>query len=170
MNWCLLFFWDTAFNQKSAVLVRIIHITLKEAFMNIQQIVLVQDSFAKVVPIASTAADLFYQKLFDLDPSLQPLFKGDMQEQGAKLMKMLGLVVNGLNDLNSLIPAVRSLGERHVGYGVQDAHYDTVGEALIWTLEQGLGDAFTPQVKDAWLIAYTTLSTVMIEASKNKAA
>ena len=138
--------------------------------MNVQQIALVQDSFAKVAPIAETAATLFYNKLFELDPSLRPLFKGDITEQGAKLMKMLGIAVNSLKSLESLIPIVQSLGEKHVGYGVKDEHYDTVGDALIWTLEQGLGDAFTPQVKDAWLVTYTTLATVMMEAANTKAA
>lgn len=126
---------------------------------------LVQSSFKKVVPIAPTAAELFYGKLFELDPSLQSLFKGDMQEQGAKLMKMIGIAVNGLSNLDAIVPAVQDLGKRHVGYGVEDAHYDTVGAALIWTLEQGLGDDFTEPTKQAWIETYTLLATVMKTAA-----
>jgi hemoglobin-like flavoprotein len=124
-------------------------------------ITLVQDSFAKVVPIADTAAELFYGKLFEMDPSLRPLFKGDMKEQGAKLMRMIGMAVYGLNNIEALLPAVKSLGARHVSYGVKDEHYETVGGALIWTLGQGLGEAFTDEVKAAWVETYTTLATVM---------
>ncbi|WP_133468708.1 globin family protein [Paraglaciecola marina] len=136
--------------------------------MNKYQITLVQESFSKIVPISSLAAKLFYNKLFELNPKLKPLFKQDITEQGTKLMKMLGIAVNNLNNLEMLIPMVYTLGERHIGYGVKEEHYDTVGEALIWTLEQALGKAFTPELKDAWLIAYTTLATVMIEAANKK--
>ncbi len=138
--------------------------------MNETQIALVQSTFQQVVPIADTAAKLFYGKLFELDPSVKPLFKEDLTVQGAKLMKMIGMAVNGLTNLDDLVPVVVSLGERHVGYGVQDEHYATVGEALIWTLEQGLGDAFTEEVKAAWLEAYTLLSSVMKEAAAEVAA
>ena len=133
--------------------------------MTPEQIKLVQDSFAKVAPIAPTAAELFYGKLFELDPELKPLFKGDMKEQGAKLMKMIGIAVNGLNNLDALVPAVQDLGVRHVDYGVKESHYDTVGSALLWTLGQGLGDDFTEDTKEAWTITYTTLATVMTEAA-----
>src|SRR5262245_8873882 len=118
--------------------------------MNSEQKVLVQESFAKVVPISETAADLFYNRLFELDPSLRPLFKGDMKEQGRKLMDMIGVAVKGLDDLDKIVPAVQALGQRHVGYGVKDKDYDTVATALLWTLEQGLGQDFTPEVKTAW--------------------
>lgn len=138
--------------------------------MTPQQKTLVQTSFAKVAPIADEAAALFYQRLFDMDPSLRPLFKGDMTEQGRKLMAMLAMAVNGLNRLDDLVPAVRQLGVRHAGYGVTDDHYDTVAGALLWTLEQGLGDEFTPEVKDAWVVAYTVLATTMKEASKSPVA
>lgn len=138
--------------------------------MNPAQIKLVQDTFAQVAPIAETAADLFYGRLFELNPSLLPLFKGDIKQQGAKLMKMIGMAVSSLNDLPALVPVVKSLGERHVVYGVEDAHYDTVGEALIWTLEQGLGDAFTYDVRVAWVETYTVLATVMKDAANAKVA
>jgi len=134
------------------------------------QIVLIQESFAKVLPIAETAAEIFYARLFELDPRLKPLFKGDMKEQGAKLMAMLNLVVNKLTDLEALVPAVQQLGCRHAGYGVEDSHYDTVGEALIWTLGQGLGDDFTEEVKEAWLNAYGLLASTMKEAAADMAA
>jgi len=126
---------------------------------------LVQDSFAKVVPIADQAAALFYQNLFSMDPSLKPLFKGDMQEQGKKLMKMIAVAVNGLDRLDSIVPTVQDLGRRHVNYGIKPEHYDTVGAALIQTLGQGLGEAFTPQVKDAWIMVYGVLAGTMKSAA-----
>ena len=122
---------------------------------------LVQSTFAHVVPIAETAATLFYNRLFDLDPSLRPLFKGDMQEQGRKLMQTLAVAVAGLDDLEMLVPAVRALGKRHVGYGVRDGHYVTVADALLWTLATDLGDAFTPEVRDAWATVYWILADTM---------
>lgn len=136
--------------------------------MNSEQKVLVQESFAKVVPISETAADLFYNRLFELDPSLRPLFKGDMKEQGRKLMDMLGIAVKGLDDVGKIVPAVQALGERHGGYGVKDKDYDTVATALLWTLEQGLGKDFTPEVKTAWTEVYILLSSVMKDAAAKK--
>ncbi len=126
---------------------------------------LVRESFAKVAPIAPQAAALFYGRLFELDPSLKPLFKGDMTEQGRKLMTMIGTAVANLNKLDAIVPAVQDLGRRHKTYGVLPAHYDTVAAALLWTLGQGLGDAFTPQVEAAWTEAYTILATVMQDAA-----
>ncbi|MEA2739818.1 MAG: hypothetical protein QOH05_3125 [Acetobacteraceae bacterium] len=126
---------------------------------------LVRDSFAKVVPIAPQAAALFYDRLFVLDPSLKPLFKGDMNEQGRKLMAMLGTAVANLGKLEAIVPAVQDLGRRHKTYGVPPESYDTVAAALLWTLGQGLGDAFTPQVEAAWVEAYTILATVMKDAA-----
>jgi hemoglobin-like flavoprotein len=134
--------------------------------MTPEQIALVQNSFKQVTPIADQAAALFYRRLFELDPELKALFKGDMAEQGKKLMQMISVAVNGLTRLEEIVPAVQQLGKRHVGYGVTPAHYDTVGAALIWTLELGLGKSFTPQVKDAWVVAYTLLAGVMIDAGK----
>ena len=138
--------------------------------MEASKITAVQDTFAMVEPIADKAAELFYGRLFELDPSLKPLFKGDMTEQGAKLMKMIGIAVRGLTDLDRIVPAVKNLGARHVGYGVKEAHYATVGSALLWTLEQGLGDAFTDEVKGAWTDVYTLLADVMIAAQKEAEA
>ena len=134
------------------------------------QIAVVKESFAKVVPIEETAAALFYNRLFELDPSLRRLFHTDMKEQGRKLMATLAVAVGGLDNLDTIVPAVRDLGSRHVGYGVEAAHYETVGDALIWTLEQGLGDDFTEQTKEAWVAAYGLLSSVMIEAGEGSAA
>lgn len=130
-----------------------------------QQKDLVQSTWKDVAPISEKAASLFYGKLFELDPSLRPMFKGDIAEQGRKLMVMLGTAVRGLDDLGELTPAVAALGKRHVGYGVENSHYDTVGAALLWTLEQGLGDKFTDQVREAWTVVYTTLATVMQQAA-----
>ena len=138
--------------------------------MTPQQITLVKSSWAKVVPIAPAAARLFYGKLFDLDPALRPLFKGDMEEQGKKLMRMVGTAVNGLDRLDQIVPAVRDLGVRHAGYGVTDAHYDTVGAALLWTLAQGLGDAFTRETEAAWTTVYGLLADTMKTAAAEAAA
>jgi nitric oxide dioxygenase len=129
--------------------------------MSPSQIDLVQASFAEVKPIAATAAELFYQRLFAMDPSLRALFKGDMPRQGQMLMSMIGAAVAGLRNLETLAPVVRQLGARHVGYGVQPQHYQTVGGALLWTLERGLGDRFTPEVREAWAAAYELLAEVM---------
>jgi hemoglobin-like flavoprotein len=133
--------------------------------MNAIQIQLVQDSFKSVAPIADEAAALFYSRLFELDPQLRHLFKGDAKEQGRKLMMMIGAAVRGLSNLKALVPAVESLGRRHVGYGVRPSHYETVGAALLWTLRQGLGVRFTPQVEAAWTQTYTLLANTMKEAA-----
>ena len=135
--------------------------------MTEEQIAHVQQSFAKVAPIAQTAAGLFYGRLFEMDPTLRPLFKGDMEEQGRKLMDMIAVVVDGLDRLDEIVPEVQDLGRRHAGYGVEDAHYDTVGGALLWTLEQGLGADFTPDVREAWTAAYGVLATTMKDAAAN---
>ena len=133
--------------------------------MHALQIELVQSSFARVEPIADTAAALFYTRLFELDPSLRLMFKGNMAEQGKKLMTTLKVVVVGLTRLESLVPAVQALGRRHAGYRVADEHYDTVAEALLWTLQQGLGEYFTPDVAAAWSTAYGILADVMKAAA-----
>ncbi|UUX95163.1 globin family protein [Aquabacterium sp. J223] len=133
--------------------------------MTPQDIAHVQRTFALVAPQAPAVAALFYQRLFELDPSLRPLFSTDLTEQGRKLMAMLGAVVAGLNHLERLVPVAQDLARRHVGYGVQPAHYQTVGAALLDTLQQGLGDGFTPEVKAAWTTAYTTLAGVMVAAA-----
>ena len=133
--------------------------------MSPEQIASVQSSWDKVKPISDQAAALFYERLFELDPGVRPLFKGDMQAQGQKLMTMLNTAVVGLDRLDAIVPAVADLGRRHVDYGVTAEHYDTVGAALLWTLEQGLGDAFTEEVKSAWTVAYTTLADVMKAAA-----
>ena len=138
--------------------------------MNQKQIELVQSSFAEVLPIAEPAAALFYDRLFELDPSLRAMFRGDMKEQGKKLMDMIAVVVVNLRNLPSIVPGVRALGARHAAYGVQDEHYDTVGEALLWTLGQGLGELFTDDVRDAWATAYTILATTMKDAAAEVAA
>lgn len=132
------------------------------------QVDLVKKTWGGVEPISETAAGLFYGKLFDLDPKLKPLFKTDMKEQGKKLMQMIGVAVANLHQLDQVMEPVQALGERHVDYGVKDSDYDTVGEALLWTLEQGLGDAFTDEVKAAWTETYVTLATVMKQASARK--
>jgi hemoglobin-like flavoprotein len=129
---------------------------------------LVQSSFAKVVPIREAAAELFYGRLFEIAPEVKPMFKGEMKEQGRKLMTTLAVVINGLKDLASILPAAEALAVKHNDYGVKPEHYTPVGEALIWTLDQGLGEDFTPETRQAWITAYTTLSGVMIAASCRK--
>jgi hemoglobin-like flavoprotein len=129
--------------------------------MNTIQKVLVQTSFAQVRPIAETAAALFYRRLFELDPTLRPLFKGDLKEQGRKLMDMLRMAVKGLDRPEALLPALAALGRRHAGYGVNKRDYETVGEALLWTLEQGLGPGFTPEIKEAWTTLYRLVADTM---------
>lgn len=133
--------------------------------MNNEQKALVQQSFEIVLTIEEAAAALFYGRLFELDPSLRPMFKGDIKEQGAKLMATLKVAVTSLNRLDQLLPALQGLGRRHVNYGVTDAHYDTVASALLWTLEKGLGDVFTPECKQAWIEVYTLVAMVMKEAA-----
>jgi hemoglobin-like flavoprotein len=131
---------------------------------------LVQDSFKTIVPIADDAASLFYRRLFELDPSLERMFPSDMTEQRKKLVQMLAAAVKGLDRLDQLVPVVQSLGRRHAGYGVLDSHYDTVGSALLWTLEMGLGRAFTTEMKDAWATVYGLLATTMKDAAREALA
>ena len=137
--------------------------------MTPHQIDLVQASWKQVLPVAETAAQMFYGRLFFLDPSLRPMFLGDMRDQGRKVMAMLSYTVNGLNRLDVLLPAVRALGRRHATYGVRPEHYFTVGAALLWTLEQGLGAAFTPAVREAWVAAYGVLADTMRDAAEMSA-
>ncbi len=132
--------------------------------MNDNQIVLVQESWAKVAPIAPTAATLFYDRLFAVAPGVRPLFGDDITEQKHKLMEMLGTVVDRLGALEQITPEVQALGRRHAGYGAQPEHYAVVGECLIWTLAQGLGDDFTAPVQAAWEAAYGLLAAAMMEA------
>lgn len=133
--------------------------------MTPHQIHLVQSTWQQVQPAAGPVATLFYRRLFDLDPALKPLFRGDMASQGAKLMAALDFVVQGLTELPQRLPVVQALARRHTGYGVQPRHYDTVGEALLWTLGQGLGNAATEEVLAAWALAYRTVATAMKEAA-----
>lgn len=129
--------------------------------MNQQQIDLVQQTFALAAPNAALIAERFYEQLFILDPTLRALFPEDMSEQGGKLMTMLAFVVHGLNQPEQLLEPVRRLGERHTHYGVQPHHYATVGEALLKTLAQHFGPAFTAEVEDAWSAAYGLLADTM---------
>jgi hemoglobin-like flavoprotein len=133
------------------------------------QIDLVQASWKQVVPVAETAAQMFYGRLFFLDPSLRALFRGDLREQGQKVMAMISFTVNGLTRLDQLVPTVKALGRRHATYGVRAEHYYTVGAALLWTLEQGLGAAFTPAVREAWIAAYGVLANTMRDAAEMSA-
>ncbi|MGZ3290904.1 MAG: globin family protein [Xanthobacteraceae bacterium] len=130
--------------------------------MNPTQVKLVQESFARVAPISETAAVLFYDRLFEIAPTVRAMFPADMTEQRKKLMAMLAAVVNGLANLDSILPAASALAKRHVAYGAKPEHYPVVGSALLWTLEKGLGEAWTSDVADAWTAAYGTLAGYMI--------
>lgn len=131
-----------------------------------EEIKLVQESWEKVKPIAPQAAELFYAKLFELDPDARALFTGDMTIQGEKLMNMITVAVGHLNSLESIIDTLKKSGRQHVDWGVEDSQYETVGAAFLDTLEKGLGDAFTPEVKAAWTKVYGVLATTMIDAAK----
>jgi hemoglobin-like flavoprotein len=130
--------------------------------MNPSQIKLVQESLAKVGPIADQAAVMFYDRLFAVAPQVKAMFPADMTEQRKKLMATLSVVVNGLDDLETILPAASALATRHVSYGAKAEHYPVVGGALLWTLERGIGDNWTPEVADAWTAAYEMLSGFMI--------
>jgi hemoglobin-like flavoprotein len=136
--------------------------------MTPDQVTLVQQSFSQVRPISEQAAALFYGRLFEIAPATQSLFRGDMQEQGRKLMMTLGVVVNGLSDLEKILPAASALAKRHVDYGVKPDDYTPVGQALLWTLERGLGEQWNGDVAAAWTLAYTTLADFMIAEAYGK--
>lgn len=133
--------------------------------MTPERIRTVQSTWVKMLPIKASAAQLFYEKLFETDPSLRALFKGDMRQQGEKLMQVIDAAVNGLSRLEHITAAIQELGRRHAAYGVKDHHYDTVGVALLWTLSESLGAEFTPEAKDAWVTVYDVLATTMREAA-----
>jgi hemoglobin-like flavoprotein len=137
--------------------------------MNPTQIKLVQESFAKVAPISEQAAVLFYDRLFEVAPPVRAMFPNDMTEQRKKLMATLAVVVNGLTNLEAVLPAASALAKKHVGYGVKAAHYPIVGGALLWTLEKGLGEAWNPELAAAWTAAYGTLSGYMISEAYDNA-
>ncbi len=134
--------------------------------MNADQVAIVQETFKKVLPISETAAELFYKRLFELNPSFKSLFKGDMKKQGRMLMQMIDFAVKGIDEPDTILPTIQDLGKRHVGYGVKEEYYSAVGEALLWTLEQGLGKDFTSEAKEAWTEAYKLLSGVMKDAAR----
>ncbi|WP_029352857.1 globin family protein [Bosea sp. 117] len=138
--------------------------------MTPDQIVLLRRSIDGLRPHSEQAAALFYGRLFEMLPEVRPLFTEDMVEQGRKLMRTLVAVMNGIDDMRSLRPAVERLGQRHLQYGVRQEHYEPVGVALIWALEQGLGDAFTPDTRSAWLKAYDVLTQIMLDAAGNPEA
>lgn len=133
--------------------------------MTPEQITLVKTTWSQVVPIKEKAAELFYGKLFELDPTVKPMFTNDIVEQGKKLMMSINTVVNSLDKIETMVPVIQDMGRRHAGYGVKPQHYDTVGTALLWTLEMGLGPSFTPEVRSSWTRAYTLLASVMKDAA-----
>ena len=138
--------------------------------MTPDQIKAIQESFTKVPPISEQAAALFYGRLFEIAPTVKPLFRGDMKEQGRKLMATIAVVVNGLGNLEAILPAVSALAKRHVTYGVKPAHYAPVGDALLWTLERGLGAHWTAELATAWAAAYGVLAEFMIGEAYGRSA
>lgn len=136
--------------------------------MSARQVALVQDSWKEILAVAETAAQLFYLRLFALDPSLRRMFRGDMREQGRKLIATMSVAVNGLARIETLVPVIEALGRRHAGYGVKDEHYTTVASALLWALEQGLGSRFTDETNDAWTAAYGVLAATMQGAARRE--
>ena len=133
--------------------------------LNESQIDLIQSTWKMILPVKEQTAELFYRKLFQIDPSTKPLFKGDMKAQGDKLITSLNLVVSSLKNLDHVVPALQDMGKRHVDYGVQAEHYESVGNALLWTFEQGLGEDFTDEAKQAWATAYGLVASVMKNAA-----
>jgi hemoglobin-like flavoprotein len=138
--------------------------------MTPEQAQIIKLTFAQVMRERDKVGRMFYDRLFSIAPEVKPLFKGDIAEQSRKLMDTLALAVGMLRDMPTLVITLEGLARRHVGYGVRDEHYDKVGEALLWTLEKGLGDAFTPQVRDAWAALYVAVAKIMREAAKGKSA
>jgi hemoglobin-like flavoprotein len=138
--------------------------------LTLTQKTLVQETFATIAPIADDVAALFYRRLFEMDPSLQQMFRGNMAEQRKKLVQMLTVAVKGLDHLDQLVPAIQGLGRRHASYGVDDLDYATVGVALLWTLQKALGTAFTPEARAAWATVYGLLATTMKEAAREVVA
>lgn len=134
--------------------------------MNPKSTTLVRRTWQRVEAIAPAAAALFYDHLLTANPQLRPLFKGDMAQQGQRLMQMIGAAVARLDDLPALVPVLQDLARRHVGYGVREPHYAAVGQALLKTLADGLGAEFTPPVRDAWTEVYALISGVMVEAAR----
>ena len=143
---------------------------LQSPALTAAEIDLVQESFALVDPMADDAAGLFYDKLFEIDPSTKPLFKGDMAEQGRKLMSVLKTAIASLDRFEQLVPALKIMGQRHNDYGVEFKHYESVAKALLWTLKEGLQGAFTPQMEQAWAKAYTALAEVMMKGAQTPPA
>ena len=134
--------------------------------LTVRDAALVRASFAALIPHKAAVAARFYERLFQIDPKLRVLFRGDMEAQGRKLMDTLSVLVMNLRDLNSITPTLERLGQRHVGYGTRDEDYDTVGRALLWTLERSLGDAFTPETRAAWTGLYRTVADTMRRAAR----
>jgi hemoglobin-like flavoprotein len=138
--------------------------------MDSTTVALVKESFGWAAPISEDAAAIFYARLFEMNPELKSLFKSDMKEQGRKLMATIAVVVNSLERLSDVLPAVQALAVRHAGYGVRSQDYDAVGNALIWTLETGLGERFTDRHKAAWAEVYTNLADIMRAAAETRSA
>lgn len=129
-----------------------------------RQITIIKQSWQAVLPIKSQAAELFYARLFELDPTTKALFKGKLDYQGDKLMTTLNVVVNAVDNVDDIVPMLEAMGKRHIIYGVEHRHYETVGVAFLWVLEQGLGDQFTDEVKEAWTLVYHLIANYMKEA------
>jgi hemoglobin-like flavoprotein len=123
----------------------------------------VRNSFDRLWPMSSRTADLFYERLFEIAPGVRPMFRPDMDEQKRKFISTLAVIVGTLDDTTRLVPLTVALARQHSDYGIQAKHYDVVGQALLWSLEQGLGQDWTPSLADSWSKAYGIVSGFMIE-------
>ena len=133
--------------------------------LTVQQTTIVQSSFRSVLPMSSSPGELFYKRLFEIDPAIAPLFKRGMKEQSEQFMRVLALAVGGLSSISTLAPMVKQLGARHAGYGVKPEHYDAFRRALLWMLAAILQDAYTEEVREAWSTAYSMIAGIMKEAA-----
>lgn len=152
-------------NKKNQARYQRQYIEEEPALLSVQQIQLIRDSWQRVIPMKEKAAELFYARLFELDPLVKPLFKGKLDSQGDKLMLTMNVVVNSLDNLGEVEAMLQAMGKRHIIYGVEAAHYETVGAAFLWVLQQGLGEHYTAEVEEAWTIAYGVIATTMIQAA-----
>jgi len=138
--------------------------------MTPEQVQIIKLTFAQVMSHKDQVGRMFYDRLFAVAPETRPLFKGGIEAQSRKLMETLALAISMLRDMPRLVSTLEALAQRHVGYGVQDEHYDKVGEVLLWTLEQGLGAAFTPEASAAWTELYGAVAQIMRKAAAGVAS
>jgi hemoglobin-like flavoprotein len=141
----------------------------KDEMVTAVQKSLVQASWQELSQHSVHVAELFYDRLFELDPSLEELFPQNLSVQSTKLMRAIGAVVRGLDDMERVTPMLQDLGRRHLDYGARPGHYVTMGKALLWTIEQSLEGEFPPRLKEAWAEVFAWVSSLMIDAANERA-